>query len=331
MKHLLIGLLLVFSIVTTNANDAFLGSRGGNVFPIIRNESIRMVKEEIKVVMEKDSCRVYCKFWFKNLGTKAENVFMGFPDYFEDISQGSNPLRNFTCAVNGQETEFDKRTQTTEVDNIPDLKRYEKWFCWNVQFKPGETVLVENNYNGDLGGSADGTCSFSYLIGTAQTWSSTIANGKVIFDYSKIASKSFVDTTFYSDRTLPKGLERNIYNDSTVFSYNNYLPKWNETLKVNLLCFWKCPYGELQKGLTEYPFQNNRFKSPTFSKQMLRLMRNEVFARHGYVFKDLELQNYFAAMSWYKADRTFNPNQLNEFELLFLKYIKDLEENKFTN
>lgn len=331
MKHLLIGLLFVFSIVSIKANDAFLGSRGGNVFPIIRNESIRMVKEEIKVVMEKDSCRVYCKFWFKNLGTKTENVFMGFPDYFEDISQGSNPLRGFTCAVNGTNTEFDKRTQTTEVDNIPNLKRYEKWFCWNVNFKPGETVLVENNYNGDLGGSADGTCSFSYLIGTAQTWSSTIANGKVIFDYSNIASKAFVDTTFYSDRTLPKGLERNIYNDSTVFSYSNYLPQWNETLKVNLLCFWKCPYGEVQKGLTVYPFQNNRFKSQDFSKQMLRLMRNEVFARHGYVFKDIDLQNYFAAMSWYKPDRTFNPNQLNEFELLFLKYIKDLEENKFTN
>lgn len=330
MKHLIFGLLFVLSIVTIKANDAFLGSRGGNVFPIIRNESIRMVKEEIKVILEKDSCRVYCKFWFKNLGTKTENVFMGFPDYFKDISQGSNPLRGFTCAVNGKFTEFDKRTQTTEVDNIPDLKRYEKWFCWNVQFKPGETVLVENNYNGDLGGSADGTCSFSYLIGTAQTWSSTIANGKVIFDYSKIASKAFVDTTFYSDRTLPKGLERNIYNDSTIISYNNYLPKWNETLKVNLICFWKCPYGGLQKTFTESPILGN-IKMKTLGQQMLRLMRNEVFARHGYVFKDIDLQNYFAAMSWYKQDHTFNPNQLNEFELLFLKYIKDLEENKITN
>ena len=330
MKHLLISLLLVFSIAKINANDAFLGSRGGNVFPIIRNESIRMVKEEIKVVMEKDSCRVYCRFWFKNLGTKVENVFMGFPDYFEDIGQVSNPLRGFTCAVNGQMKEVEKRTQTIEIDKIPDLKSYEKWFCWNVKFKPGETILVENNYNGDLGGSAEGTCSFSYLIGTAQTWSSTIANGKVIFDYSKIASKAFMDTTFYSDRTLPKGLERYIYNDSTVFSYNNYLPKWNETLVVTLLCFWKCPYGELQKGLTEYPFRNNRFKYQNISKQTLRLMRNEVFARHGYVFKDIELQSYFSTQNWYKPDSNFNPNQLNEFELLFLKYLKDLEGNKDT-
>jgi hypothetical protein len=327
MKHFLISLLFIFSIGTIKANDAFLGSRGGNVFPIIRNESIRMVKEEIKIVMGKDSCRVYCKFWFKNMGTKAENVFMGFPNYFEDIAQGSNPLRDFTCTVNGQKTEFDKQTQTTEVENIPDLKRYEKWFCWNVQFKPGETVLVENNYNGDLGGSADGTCSFSYLIGTAQTWSSTIANGKVVFDYSKIASKAFVDTTFYSDKTLPIGIERNIYNDSTVFSYNNYLPKWDETLKVNLLCYWKCPYGELQKIFTESPTLGN-IKIKTLSNQTLRLMRNEVFARHGYIFSDTKLKNYFTSQSWYKPDPTFNPNQLNEFELLFLKYIKNLEENK---
>jgi hypothetical protein len=280
--------------------------------------------------MEKDSCRVYCKFWFKNLGPKAENVFMGFPDYFKDIAQNSNPLRGFTCNVNGQKTEFEKRTQTIEVDKIPELKSYEKWFCWNVKFKPGETVLVENNYTGDLGGSAEGTCRFSYLIGTAQTWSSTIANGKVIFDYSKIASKAFVDTTYYSDRTLPNGIVKKIYNDSTVFSFSNYLPKWNESLKIELLCFWKCPYGELKNGATEYPFRNNRFSTQNISKTMLRLMRNEVFARHGYVFKDLELQNYFSAQTWYKPDGTFNPNQLNEFELLFLKYLKDLEENKNT-
>ena len=327
MKHILISLLFVFSIATSKANDAFLGSRGGNVFPIIRNESIRMVKEEIKVVMGKDSCKVYCKFWFKNLGTKAENVFMGFPDYFENMTEISNPLRGFTCSVNGHKTAFDKRTQTTEVDNIPDLKQYEKWFCWNVNFKPGETVLVENTYNGDLGGSADGTCSFSYLIGTAQTWSSTIANGKVIFDYSKIASKAFVDTTFYSDRTLPKGLERSIYNDSTVFSYNNYLPKWNETLKVNLLCYWKCPYGGSQEVFTESPILGN-IMVKTLNQQTLRLMRNEVFARHGYIFNDTELKNYFTSQSWYKPNPTFNPNQLNEFEQLFLKYLKDLEEDK---
>ena len=328
MKYLLISILLSCYTLMISANDAFLGSRGGNVFPIIRNENIRMVKEEIKVIMEKDSCRVYCKFWFKNLGSKAENIFMGFPDYFKNISEISNPLRGFTCAVNGQKTEFEKRSQTTEIDNIPELKRYEKWFCWNVQFNPGETVLVENNYNGDLGGSANGTCSFSYLIGTAQTWSSTIANGKVIFDYSKIASKAFVDTTFYSDKALPTGLKRSIYNDSIVFSYSNYLPKWNESLKVNLLCFWKYPYGELQKGLTEYPFRNNLFFQP-FSKQMLRLMRNEVFARHGYIFKDTKLNDYFSSQKWYKPDRNFNSNQLNEFELLFLKYLKDLEENKY--
>jgi hypothetical protein len=323
IKQLLICLCILLS-AAAKANDAFLGSRGGNVFPIFRNESIRMVREEIRISMRKDSCTVNCRFWFKNLGSRKENVYMGFPDYFENIAQNSDPLRHFTCAINGAKTDVEKRKQTNEVENVPDLKSYEKWYCWNVDFKPGETVLIENNYNGGLGGSAAGTCSFSYLIGTAQTWAGTIANGKVIFDYSKIASKAFVDTTFYSDNTLPKGLDRTIYNDSTVFSYNNYLPKWNESLSVDLICFWKCPYGELQKGLTEYPFAGNLLESK--NKQTLRLMRNEVFARHGYIFRDPELKSYFTQLAWYKPDETFVPEQLNDFERLFVKYVQKLEQ-----
>ncbi len=274
-------------------DDAFLGSRGGNVFPIIRNEHIRMIKEEIKVILYKDSCQVFCKFWFKNQGTKNEDIFMGFPDYIETPGERSNALRNFTCKTNGIKTRFDKQTQITKYDSDTLSIEYEKWYCWDVGFKPDETVIVENSYVGGWGGSADGTCSFSYLIGTAQTWFGTIANGKVIFDYSKVASEAFIDTVSYSDKTLPEGLHRTIYSDSTVFSFQDYLPKWNETLKLNLLSFWKCPYREFDTKATEYPFSYRASSDHKKDKNTLRLMRNEVYARHGYIFQDVELQKYF--------------------------------------
>ena len=54
---------------------------------------------------------------------------MGFPDYFKDIAQNSNPLRGFTCTINGQKTEFEKRTQTIEVDRIPELKATKSGFA----------------------------------------------------------------------------------------------------------------------------------------------------------------------------------------------------------
>jgi hypothetical protein len=59
----------------------------------------------------------------------------------------------------------------------------------------------------------------------------------------------------------------------------------------------------------------------------LRVLRNEIYARHGRVFKDKELQKYFEAQSWYKANPDFKDDQLNEIESQNLAKIKEAEES----
>ena len=59
----------------------------------------------------------------------------------------------------------------------------------------------------------------------------------------------------------------------------------------------------------------------------LRVLRNEVYARHGRVFKDAKLQAYFEAQPWYKADPNFKDDQLNEIESGNLSKIKEAEES----
>jgi hypothetical protein len=46
----------------------------------------------------------------------------------------------------------------------------------------------------------------------------------------------------------------------------------------------------------------------------LRVLRNEIYARHGRVFKDAELQKTFAAMNWYKPNPEYNDALLTETE-----------------
>lgn len=58
----------------------------------------------------------------------------------------------------------------------------------------------------------------------------------------------------------------------------------------------------------------------------LRVMRNEMYARHGRVFKDKKLQQYFEAQSWYKPDPAFTDDKLNEIEVQNLAKIKAAEE-----
>ncbi|WP_142329593.1 YARHG domain-containing protein [Bacillus sp. es.036] len=63
----------------------------------------------------------------------------------------------------------------------------------------------------------------------------------------------------------------------------------------------------------------------SFNKDELRLARNEIFARHGYLFKSDELESYFAAKTWYYPDPYYD-GSLNNVEEYNVKLIEDLEE-----
>jgi hypothetical protein len=58
----------------------------------------------------------------------------------------------------------------------------------------------------------------------------------------------------------------------------------------------------------------------------LRVLRNEIFARHGRVFKDKELQKYFEAQPWYRPNPEFKDEMLTEVDFKNLSIIKQTEE-----
>ncbi|MGI8787758.1 MAG: YARHG domain-containing protein [Pyrinomonadaceae bacterium] len=62
----------------------------------------------------------------------------------------------------------------------------------------------------------------------------------------------------------------------------------------------------------------------------LRIMRNEIFAKHGRIFKKPELQKYFEAQAWYKPDPEFTddkvPTLLSTVEFKNLAAIKTAED-----
>lgn len=62
----------------------------------------------------------------------------------------------------------------------------------------------------------------------------------------------------------------------------------------------------------------------------LRVLRNEIYAKHGRVFKDKELQKYFAAQSWYQPNPDFKDDSLNEIESKNLAVIKEVEESSIS-
>lgn len=66
-----------------------------------------------------------------------------------------------------------------------------------------------------------------------------------------------------------------------------------------------------------------------YPRPMLRLIRNEIFARHGYIFNSKDLQQYFGAQDWYQPapdasyNKKFKPSFIESINIGILKNLED--------
>ena len=74
-------------------------------------------------------------------------------------------------------------------------------------------------------------------------------------------------------------------------------------------------------GGGRWPWTSERMIRPgelaSLSLGELELMRNEIYARHGWIFRRPDLQNYFGSQPWYRprSDNAYYSNQQVEAEL----------------
>jgi len=59
--------------------------------------------------------------------------------------------------------------------------------------------------------------------------------------------------------------------------------------------------------------------------QTLGLIRNEIYARHGYVFRNSGYQNYFGSKEWYNPNPNFTEDLLNNVERENVKKVQEYE------
>lgn len=70
------------------------------------------------------------------------------------------------------------------------------------------------------------------------------------------------------------------------------------------------------------------FKLYNLTSDQLYIARNEILARHGYVFKEKKLQAYFEKQAWYKPNPNITENTYNQIEKDNVEHIKEIEEVK---
>lgn len=64
----------------------------------------------------------------------------------------------------------------------------------------------------------------------------------------------------------------------------------------------------------------------SLSAKDLTYLRNKVFAKHGYVFKSQELNNYFKQFNWYRPNPNVTANALNSTEKTNVEFINNYQE-----
>ena len=82
------------------------------------------------------------------------------------------------------------------------------------------------------------------------------------------------------------------------------------------------------------PYSNSSYLSASdlskYNKSTLALMRNEIYARHGYMFNTNPFKEYFNSKSWYHPDSSFkgDDSELNDYEIKNVQTIKSVENSK---
>lgn len=90
------------------------------------------------------------------------------------------------------------------------------------------------------------------------------------------------------------------------------------------------PYTTIQSTPGIYPEASNRLLQYADIKGLnnwdLKVMRNEIFARHGYIFKTAEMIDYFSQQSWYEPIYDNVDELLTVVERKNISFIKKYEK-----
>ena len=317
--------LILLATQLANADDAFLGTAGGNVF-LSKSKNIQMVREDVRVKALRDSCLVHCQFVFFNEG-KSQKCTVGFPDFFNNPATKSEPLRGFRCFIGGKEVNTIRKHEIQ--DSAKDDESSRHWYAWDMTYASKETVIVENDYVALWGGSVSDTKDFAYVLGTGGSWHGPIGHGRLVIDHSEVASRNFVGQL--RNDSLDVATLR--FEDSTVFEFADLQPKANDQVNFSLLSYWDEPDSRLYpsdsesfekyKWGLEFFFFEEKDTAEVSSTELWQML-GEIYARRGCVFEDSAAAAEFSGKSWYRPDSTFTLDKFNKYEQATIDFLVKL-------
>ncbi|MCQ2578381.1 MAG: YARHG domain-containing protein [Treponema sp.] len=341
MKKFLILLMCLLASMSFSlfANDTYFYMAGGQLVPTKEGQvDIEMKEEVINIVLEKNYYEVTVDFSFYNNGAK-KTLEIGFPFFCEGLG-GSGTISDFRCWTNDKETSFadyplEKKWNTNEYTDL------ENAFVRTIEFPAKKVTKTKITYKSTYGREAPSYSMAKYLYGTGSSWKNAI--GKMT-----IRIKNNLQYRSINGIELPECDSIKIVDENTweIICTNIEPKKYTDCITVIL--------GDVfgddgPRIIQKDSFFASRVKLSSkgllwYTKSQLRLVRNAIYAFHGYPFKSQDLIELFeeemADYGWYgrdyvdgkwvgkyPLDKNFSENKLSDIEKFNVKLILE-EENK---
>lgn len=136
-----------------------------------------------------------------------------------------------------------------------------------------------------------------------------------------ITDNSIYNSSWTEEEIIKAVNERSQYYKASAY-YSEIIDYWENTREVRDITNVLEPLFETDKKY----YTKEEFESEPML--VIHLAKNEIYARHGYIFKNEDLYNYFMGCIWYSptCDSTdFDDNIFNEYEKANLEILSDLD------
>lgn len=361
MVHKIFTTILLLLVSSIFANDAVFTGQGDTLFPI-ESTDIAMQKEVLTIDMpEKFSEYIDITVEFDFFNSKeTKDVIVGFvspPQRF--LGEGMSPpdISGFSVRNNWQQLTWDisKLESSSFKSNLSTYDGDDYVYFFDTTFKNGSNKLIHKyGYKGLE--DAYGGKTILYRLTTGALWANN-----VIEDFNaeiKVPDNSYLimdsnDMDIFNWKIEGRGRVHRGEHRTRIFiqqgslksKISNFTPKTDLDIYYPSKRYGLMAYSKISKekpDLPDYLFLQQKFNRPyldkgkltnyfsKFTKEELRICRNYIFARKGYIFKDKELQDLFENYMWYVR----NPKQSNsldnltENEKLIFHIILELEKEK---
>lgn len=306
------------------ANDTAISGLGDNVGPFEGTPEIVLDNEVINLEVHPDKTYVDIAFSLRNEGP-TQTILVGFPDEYASyevpgqeeyaMTPYVGPVMGFKVTVNGHAVAVQEKKQVQQKivgDYPPNFKVV--WHVWPVTFAAGKTTVIGNKYYVENGINVLGEKNFHYTLVTGAKWKGNIGKTTV-----NITFTGGLKTSDLIKDQSESGIKI-ISPTKAVWVMENFEPAQDSDSGYFHIVFKKSLTNEIRtRNLTEQDLQG-------LTDRELKILRNEIYARHGRAFKTPSLSAHFSSYDWYKINPKYSDSQLNSFEKRNAQFILNYEK-----